>query len=103
MRANKRGSVPAPDIGRPDEDAVVTRVVAVDRGRYTCVVDEDGPEPVTALCVRQGAAPPSHRAGDLVGVVGHAPARRHPCPDRADRAPRHGAATQRGRHRSAER
>ena len=50
---------------------LIARVVAVDRGRYTCVVDEDGPEPVTVLCVRakelrrQPIVP-----GDLVGVVG---------------------------------
>lgn len=71
VRANKRGSRPRTKQRPSHEDAVVARVVAVDRGRYTCVVDEDGPEPVTVLCVR--AKELRRRPivpGDLVGVVG---------------------------------
>lgn len=71
VRANKRGSRPRTKQRPAHEDAVVARVIAVDRGRYTCVVDEDGPAPRTVLCVR--AKELRRRPivpGDRVGVVG---------------------------------
>ena len=52
VRANKRGSRPRTKQRPAHEDAVVARVVAVDRGRYTCVVDEDSSHAVTVSCVR---------------------------------------------------
>jgi ribosome biogenesis GTPase len=53
------------------EDASAARVVAVDRGRYTCVVEtgDDQPHEVTAMTARELG----HRAvvvGDLVWLVG---------------------------------
>ena len=71
IRANKRGSRPRTKQRPTHEDAVIARVVAVDRGRYTCVVGEDEEQPRTVTCVRakelrrQPIVP-----GDLVGVVG---------------------------------
>lgn len=71
VRANKRGSRPRTKQRPTHEDAVVARVVAVDRGRYTCVVDEYSRDSRTVLCVRarelrrQPVVP-----GDRVGVVG---------------------------------
>ena len=71
VRANKRGSRPRTKQRPAHEDAVIARVVAVDRGRYTCVVDEDSADSRTVLCIRakelrrQPIVP-----GDLVGVVG---------------------------------
>ena len=71
VRANKRGSRPRTKQRPAHEDAVTARVVAVDRGRYTYVLNEDSAEPVTVLCVR--AKELRRRPivpGDRVGVVG---------------------------------
>ena len=71
IRANKRGSRPRTKQRPTHEDAVIVRVVAVDRGRYTCVVGEDEEQPRTVTCVR--AKELRRRPivpGDLVGVVG---------------------------------
>lgn len=71
VRANKRGSRPRTKQRPGHGDAVVGRVIAVDRGRYTCVSHEDAARPTVLTCVR---AKELRRKpvvpGDLVGVVG---------------------------------
>ena len=71
IRPNPRGSRPRTK-QRPDHsDAVPGRVLSVDRGRYTVMVDEDGPTEHTVTATR--AKDLNRRAivtGDLVDLVG---------------------------------
>ena len=41
VRPNKKGSRPRTKDRPAHEDAVIGRIITVDRGRYTAVVDED--------------------------------------------------------------
>lgn len=71
VRANKKGSRPRTK-ERPSYDHAVTgRIVSVDRGRCTAVVDESGDDErlVTAVRAKQLRRTPIV-AGDLVGLVG---------------------------------
>lgn len=71
VRANKKGSRPRTKQRPTHEDAVIARVIAVDRGRYTCVVNEQSHDQRTVVCIR---AKELRRKpivpGDQVGVVG---------------------------------
>lgn len=66
-----REPAPAPSNGPLSRDAVIARVIAVDRGRYTCVVNEQSEDQRTVVCIR--AKELRRRPivpGDQVGVVG---------------------------------
>lgn len=71
IRPNKRGSRPRSKDRPKHENAVLARVVGVDRGRYQTVVDEGGVDERTVQAMRarelrrQAIVP-----GDLVGLVG---------------------------------
>jgi ribosome biogenesis GTPase len=70
-RPNPKANKPRTKI-RPDhDDAVVARVVTVDRGRYTVLIDEDGADehPVTATRARE-LRRQAIVTGDRVDVVG---------------------------------
>ncbi|MCP3425927.1 ribosome small subunit-dependent GTPase A [Rothia sp. AR01] len=70
IRANKRGSRPRTKERPAHEDAVVGRVVTVDRGRYTVDLGSAGPgEPIVAVRAKDLRRTPVV-VGDLVGVVG---------------------------------
>ncbi|CEA08610.1 Putative ribosome biogenesis GTPase RsgA [Arthrobacter saudimassiliensis] len=71
IRPNKKGSRPRTKERPAHEDAVLGRVVTVDRGRYTAVVAEDTPEEriVVAARARELRRTPVV-AGDMVGLVG---------------------------------
>ena len=71
MRPSKSGSRPRTKERPAHEDAVTGRIVTVDRGRYTAVLDEDTPAERLVVAVR--AKELRRRpvvAGDLVGLVG---------------------------------
>lgn len=71
VRANKKGSRPRTKERPAYDDAVIGRIVVVDRGRFTAVVDEStGDERlVTAVRAKQLRRTPIV-AGDRVGLVG---------------------------------
>jgi len=73
MRPNPKANRPRTKRRPAHDDAVTARVLGVDRGRYTVLVDEDGPHERQALAVR---ARELHRSpivtGDLARVVGDA-------------------------------
>ncbi|UPO75554.1 ribosome small subunit-dependent GTPase A [Arthrobacter sp. Helios] len=71
VRPNKKGSRPRTKDRPAHEDAVTGRIITVDRGRYTAIVDEDTPSEriVTAARARELRRTPVV-AGDLVGLVG---------------------------------
>jgi len=52
VRPNPKANRPRTKRRPAHEDAVVCRVLGVDRGRYTVLVDEDGPDEHTALTTR---------------------------------------------------
>ncbi|WP_413543189.1 ribosome small subunit-dependent GTPase A [Citricoccus nitrophenolicus] len=72
-RPTKQGSRPRTKERPEHEDAVIGRVVTVDRGRYTVHLDggpaEDGGRDVTAMRAKELRRNPVV-TGDLVGVVG---------------------------------
>lgn len=71
IRPNKKGSRPRTKNRPAYEDAVTGRVVTVDRGRYTTVVDEDTPDERTVIAARARELRRSAVvAGDLVALVG---------------------------------
>lgn len=71
IRPNKRGSRPRTKDRPTHNHALTARVIAVDRGRYQCIVNEGGPDERQVTCMRarelrrQAIVP-----GDLVGLVG---------------------------------
>lgn len=70
IRANKRGSRPRTKDRPAHEDAVIGRVVTVDRGRYTVDLGTEGPgTEVTAVRAKDLRRVPVV-VGDLVGLVG---------------------------------
>ncbi|WP_129658923.1 ribosome small subunit-dependent GTPase A [Rothia halotolerans] len=70
IRANKRGSRPRTKERPAHQDALVGRVVTVDRGRYTVDLGSAGPgSPVLAVRAKDLRRTPVV-TGDLVGVVG---------------------------------
>ncbi|MFW0770058.1 ribosome small subunit-dependent GTPase A [Arthrobacter koreensis] len=71
IRPNKKGSRPRTKDRPAHEDAVTGRIITVDRGRYTAIVDEDTPQEriVTAARARELRRTPVV-VGDLVGLVG---------------------------------
>ena len=71
IRPNKRGSRPRTKDRPSHDDAVTGRIITVDRGRYTAVVDEDMPDERIVIAarareLRRTAVVP----GDFVGLVG---------------------------------
>lgn len=71
IRPNKKGSRPRTKNRPAYEDAVTGRVVTVDRGRYTSVVDEDTPDERIVVAARARELRRSAVvAGDLVALVG---------------------------------
>lgn len=70
VRANKKGSRPRTKERPAHADAVIGRVVTVDRGRYTVDLGHDGPgTPITAVRAKDLRRTPIV-VGDLVGLVG---------------------------------
>ena len=71
IRPNKKGSRPRTKDRPAHEDAVTGRIITVDRGRYTAVVDEDtnAERVVIAARARELRRSPVV-AGDLVALVG---------------------------------
>lgn len=71
IRPNRHGSRPRTKDRPSYSDAVTGRIITVDRGRYTALVDEDSAEERVVIAVR---AKELHRrpvvVGDLVGLVG---------------------------------
>lgn len=71
IRPNRHGSRPRTKDRPAHHDAVTGRIVAVDRGRYTALLDEDTSSERTVVAVR---AKEMHRrrvvVGDRVGLVG---------------------------------
>ncbi|GAB3532691.1 ribosome small subunit-dependent GTPase A [Arthrobacter tecti] len=71
IRPNKKGSRPRTKERPAHEDAVTGRIITVDRGRYTAVVDEDTPTERTVIAARARELRRSPVvAGDLVALVG---------------------------------
>ncbi len=71
IRPNKKGSRPRTKNRPAYEDAVTGRIVTVDRGRYTAVVDEDTPDERLIVAARARELRRSAVvAGDLVALVG---------------------------------
>lgn len=71
IRPNKKGSRPRTKDRPAHEDAVTGRIVTVDRGRYTAVVDEDTADERTVIAARARELRRSPVvAGDLVALVG---------------------------------
>ncbi|MGY5764929.1 ribosome small subunit-dependent GTPase A [Brachybacterium sp. DNPG3] len=71
VRPSRRGSRPRTKDRPKHEDAVLARVVSVDRGRWRTVVGAGGPEERTVIAMRArelGRSPVV--PGDLVGLVG---------------------------------
>lgn len=71
VRPNKRGSRPRTKDRPSHDDAVVGRIVTVDRGRYTAILDEDTDRERIVIAarareLRRTAVVP----GDFVGLVG---------------------------------
>ncbi|BCT76728.1 putative ribosome biogenesis GTPase RsgA [Sinomonas cyclohexanicum] len=71
IRPNKRGTRPRTKDRPSHEDAVIGRIVTVDRGRYTAIVEEDTPKErlVVAARARELRRTPVV-PGDFVGLVG---------------------------------
>jgi len=71
IRPNPKGSRPRTKDRPRHEDAVTGRVLTVDRGRYTTLVDEDGPTERVVVAMRAREIQRTGIAvGDRVGVVG---------------------------------
>ncbi|WP_104179050.1 ribosome small subunit-dependent GTPase A [Arthrobacter sp. B0490] len=71
IRPNKKGTRPRTKTRPAYDDAVTGRVVTVDRGRYTTVVDEDTPGERTVVAARaRELRRNAVVAGDLVALVG---------------------------------
>ncbi|MFC5999591.1 ribosome small subunit-dependent GTPase A [Quadrisphaera sp. GCM10027208] len=71
IRPNPRGSRPRTKDRPRHEDAVTGRVLTVDRGRYTTLVDEDGPTERVVVAMRAREIQRTGIVvGDRVGVVG---------------------------------
>ena len=70
IRANPRGTRPRSRLRPGHEDAADAMVVAVDRGRYTCLIaDRDGDHEVVAMKARE-LGRKGVVVGDLVSLVG---------------------------------
>lgn len=71
VRANKKGSRPRTKDRPAHEDAVIGRIITVDRGRYTAIVDEDLPTERTLIAARARELRRNPVvAGDFVALVG---------------------------------
>ncbi|WP_263249342.1 ribosome small subunit-dependent GTPase A [Saccharopolyspora rosea] len=69
VRPGRRGSRPRSKRRPKHEDAVAAMVVAVDRGRWTCAIDDDPERLVVAMRARELGRTPVV-VGDRVGLVG---------------------------------
>lgn len=71
VRANKKGSRPRTKDRPAHEDAVIGRIITVDRGRYTAIVDEDLPTQRILIAARARELRRNPVvAGDFVALVG---------------------------------
>ncbi|MET4003345.1 MULTISPECIES: ribosome small subunit-dependent GTPase A [Arthrobacter] len=71
VRANKKGSRPRTKDRPAHEDAVIGRIITVDRGRYTAIVDEDLPSQRVLIAARARELRRNPVvAGDFVSLVG---------------------------------
>ncbi|MFD1211192.1 ribosome small subunit-dependent GTPase A [Arthrobacter sp. GCM10027362] len=71
IRPNKRGSRPRTKDRPAHEDAVIGRIITVDRGRYTAVVGENTPQERTVVAARARELRRTPVvAGDFVALVG---------------------------------
>ena len=71
VRPNKKGSRPRTKDRPAHEDAVIGRIITVDRGRYTAVVDEDTAQERTVIAARARELRRTPVvAGDRVALVG---------------------------------
>ncbi|MEE1622187.1 ribosome small subunit-dependent GTPase A [Zafaria sp. Z1313] len=71
VRPNKKGSRPRTKDRPAHEDAVTGRIVTVDRGRYTAILDEDTPRERLVVAARARELRRSPVVpGDFVGLVG---------------------------------
>ncbi|GAB3385342.1 ribosome small subunit-dependent GTPase A [Humibacter soli] len=71
VRPNPKGNRPRSKMRPEHEDAVVGRVLGVDRGRYTVLVDEDTPEEHEAIAARASELrKQAVVTGDRVDLVG---------------------------------
>ncbi|WP_427018550.1 ribosome small subunit-dependent GTPase A [Pseudarthrobacter sp. P1] len=71
VRANKKGSRPRTKDRPAHDDAIIGRIITVDRGRYTAVVDEDTPEERILIAARARELRRNPVvAGDFVALVG---------------------------------
>jgi len=71
VRPNPKGNRPRSKLRPEHEDAVIGRVLGVDRGRYTVLVDEDTPEEHEAIAARASELrKQAVVTGDRVDLVG---------------------------------
>jgi ribosome biogenesis GTPase len=71
VRPNPKGSRPRTKTRPEHRDAVIGRVLGVDRGRYTVLIDEDQPGEHTMLAARSSELRKNRTVtGDRVSVVG---------------------------------
>ncbi len=71
IRPNPKGSRPRTKTRPEHEDAIVGRVLSVDRGRYTVLADEDGPQERTLTTTRaRELRDQAIVTGDRVDLVG---------------------------------
>lgn len=71
VRPNPKGNRPRTKLRPSHDDAVTARVLSVDRGRYTVLIDADTPEEHTATATRaRELRDQAIVTGDLVHVVG---------------------------------
>ena len=71
VRPNPKGNRPRTKTRPEHEDAIVGRVLSVDRGRYTVLADEDGADERTLTCTRaRELRDQAIVTGDRVDVVG---------------------------------
>ena len=72
VRPNPKGSRPRTKDRPEHRDAVLGRVLTIDRGRYTALVDEGGDERVVVAMKARELGRASIAVGDRVGLVGDA-------------------------------
>ncbi|MET1035155.1 MAG: ribosome small subunit-dependent GTPase A [Arthrobacter sp.] len=71
IRPNKKGTRPRTKDRPAYEDAVIGRIVTVDRGRYTAILDEDSPDERVVVAARARELRRSPVVpGDFVALVG---------------------------------
>ena len=100
-RPNPKGNRPRTKTRPEHNDALIARVLGVDRGRYTVLLDEDGADEraITATRARELRKQADRHRRPRRRRRRHLRRRGHARPHRAHRAAHHAAAPQRRRHR----